>query len=126
MDCRSIHSELMIGTLTQAKIRDKYFPVMSGYTRRNFIKDGIAVTAGCCLPVYSSFAAGLPTDFVNTVTGPISPGKLGFTLIHEHIMVDFIGATKVSRSRYNNDEVFNKALPVLMTAKDKGIKTIVE
>ncbi|HTE27455.1 phosphotriesterase family protein [Flavitalea sp.] len=99
---------------------------MRRYTRRSFIKDGITIAAGCSLPGLTSYAAGLPPDFVITVNGPISPGKLGFTLIHEHIMVDFIGATKVSGSRYNKEEVFNKALPVLLAAKDKGIKTIIE
>jgi predicted metal-dependent phosphotriesterase family hydrolase len=108
------------------KLENKYFPEMSRYTRRSFLKDGMAIAAGCSLPGAGSFAAGMPPDFVNTVTGPISPGKLGFTLIHEHIMVDFIGATKVSGSRYDKDEVFNKALPVLISAKDKGIKTIFE
>jgi predicted metal-dependent phosphotriesterase family hydrolase len=99
---------------------------MSRYTRRSFIKDGITIAAGCSLPGLNSLAAEMQEDFVNTVTGPVSPGKIGFTLIHEHIMVDFIGATKVSGSRYDKEEVFNKALPVLMSAKDKGIHTIIE
>ena len=99
---------------------------MRKYTRRSFVKDGITIAAGCSLPGLNTWAATMPPDFVNTVNGPISPGKLGFTLIHEHIMVDFIGATKVSRSRYNKEEVFNKALPVLLAAKDKGVKTIIE
>ena len=37
---------------------------------------------------------------VQTVTGPVSPEDLGIVLTHERVMVDFIGADKVSRDRY--------------------------
>jgi len=32
------------------------------------------------------------SDYVMTVNGPELPGKMGITLEHEHILVDFIGA----------------------------------
>ena len=32
------------------------------------------------------------TRHVNTVTGPVEAGKLGRTLMHEHIIIDFVGA----------------------------------
>ena len=31
-------------------------------------------------------------EYIMTVNGPESPGKMGITLEHEHILVDFIGA----------------------------------
>ena len=39
-----------------------------------------------------SNAAGL----VQSVTGPIPAARLGLTLMHEHVLVDFIGADQVS------------------------------
>ena len=38
---------------------------------------------------------------IETVIGPINPAWLGLTLMHEHVLVDFIGATEVSASRYD-------------------------
>jgi len=61
-----------------------------------------------------------------TVRGPVDAGKLGLTLMHEHILVDFIGADKVSRDRYNADEVFRVALPHLKRIRELGCRTLVE
>lgn len=63
---------------------------------------------------------------VQTVTGSISPADLGVTLTHEHVMVDFVGADKVSRSHYDPDEVFRTALPHLKQVRDLGCRTFVE
>ena len=38
---------------------------------------------------------------VMTVTGPVRPDELGVTLMHEHVLVDFVGADKVDRARYD-------------------------
>ncbi len=43
--------------------------------------------------------------FIQTVCGPIAPQALGRTLIHEHIMVDFIGADRTGPHRWDPDEV---------------------
>src|SRR5450759_4619520 len=48
---------------------------------------------------------------VMTVCGPISPEQTGLTLPHEHVLVDFIGADRVARDRYDADEVVRLALP---------------
>jgi len=63
---------------------------------------------------------------VQTVTGPVPPEDLGIVLTHEHVMVDFIGADKVSRDRYDPDEVFRTALPHLKQVRDLGCRTLVE
>jgi len=63
---------------------------------------------------------------VDTVTGPIPARDLGMVLMHEHVMVDFVGAEQVSRSRYNADEVFDVALPHLREVRDLGCRTLVE
>jgi phosphotriesterase-related protein len=65
-------------------------------------------------------------DHIMTVSGSILSEQMGTTLIHEHIMVDFIGADKIGPGRYDQDEVFNKVLPYLHDLKNKGCKTIVE
>ena len=63
---------------------------------------------------------------VETVLGPVDPGKLGTTLIHEHVLVDFIGADQASPSRYDADEVFAAALPKLKDLYATGCRTLVE
>lgn len=68
----------------------------------------------------------VPRDYIMTVNGPESPGKMGITLEHEHILVDFIGADSTGYFRWNRDSVIAKALPVLIKAKEKGVKTIID
>ena len=63
---------------------------------------------------------------VQTVTGPAAPETLGPTLMHEHVLVDFIGADRVSRDRYDRDRAFAKALPFLEQARADGLHTLVE
>ncbi|PZX61103.1 phosphotriesterase-related protein [Algoriphagus ratkowskyi] len=64
------------------------------------------------------------TTYINTVTGPIPIASMGITLIHEHMLVDFIGADSVSSERYNQEEVIAKVLPYLLEVKKYGVKTI--
>ncbi|RYZ21945.1 MAG: hypothetical protein EOP49_46775, partial [Sphingobacteriales bacterium] len=44
-------------------------------------------------------------DLVWTVAGQLPASALGFTLAHEHVMVDFVGAAEVSPSRYKVQDV---------------------
>ncbi|MDF2191847.1 hypothetical protein [Paraflavitalea sp. CAU 1676] len=48
---------------------------------------------------------------------------MGATLIHEHILVDFIGADKISYDRWNREEVIKKVMPYLEEMKAQGVKT---
>ncbi len=66
-----------------------------------------------------------PPDIM-TVTGPVSVKKMGKTLHHEHILVDFIGADSTGYHRWNREEVVKKVLPYLLEARDLGYKTIME
>jgi phosphotriesterase-related protein len=61
-----------------------------------------------------------------TVTGSISPEKLGKTLHHEHILVDFIGADSTGYHRWNRADVIEKVLPYLLEIKELGYKTLIE
>ncbi len=63
---------------------------------------------------------------IMTVRGPIPTDAVGVALTHEHVLVDFIGADKVSRDRYDTDEVVEVVLPHLQRACQLGVKTLVE
>lgn len=65
-------------------------------------------------------------ETINTVTGPISIDSMGLTLIHEHMLVDFIGADSISTDRWNRDSVEKKVLPYLLEVKKHGVRTILD
>jgi phosphotriesterase-related protein len=46
--------------------------------------------------------------------------------MHEHVLVDFIGAAQVSPSRYDADAVFKAVLPYLQQVRRLGCHTLVE
>jgi phosphotriesterase-related protein len=61
-----------------------------------------------------------------TVTGVLSTHEMGRTLVHEHILVDFIGADSTGYHRWEKQKVIEKVLPYLLEIKEMGIKTILE
>lgn len=64
--------------------------------------------------------------YINTVEGPMSIDSMGLTLIHEHMLVDFIGADSINSDRWNRDLVTSKVLPYLMEVKKHGVRTILD
>jgi predicted metal-dependent phosphotriesterase family hydrolase len=93
--------------------------------RKKFIYQSTCMLAG-----YAVFAK-TPSKLYNnnkvmTVKGWMAANEMGFALTHEHILVDFIGADKIDPSRYHADEVFPIALPKLLSAKERGCKTLME
>lgn len=88
-------------------------------TRREFL----ATTMAAPLAVREARVAGA---LVETATGPVAPSALGVTLAHEHVLVDFVGADRVSPSRYDRDAAFGKALPHLRRIHALGCRTLVE
>jgi phosphotriesterase-related protein len=52
--------------------------------------------------------------------------RLGVTMIHEHVMVDFIGADAATRDRYEPGEVFRVVLPHLQKIRELGCHTLGE
>lgn len=63
---------------------------------------------------------------IQTVQGPIKTDQLGKTLIHEHILVDFIGADSTGYHRWDRAEVLERLLPYLQEIKDLGFESLIE
>ena len=96
---------------------------MQRISRKKFITDSFLVGAGAfMLPRFITEEK----EMIMAVNGPIDPQKMGFTLTHEHVMADFIGAEKFSKSRYNSDEVFETSLPFIKDIKAKGVDTFID
>lgn len=89
----------------------------SNLSRREFFKAGAAFLFMC---------KSKPSLSVITVNGRIPAISMGTTLIHEHFLVDFIGADKINSNRWNKDEVVKKLLPYLSEAKKYGVTTILD
>ncbi len=85
-------------------------------SRREFL---FLTSAGLLSAAYKK-----PEPIVMTINGPVNARLLGKTLIHEHFLVDFIGADKINHSRWNRADVVKKVLPFLLEAKQYGIETI--
>ncbi len=47
-------------------------------------------------------------------------------LVHEHVMVDFIGADRIAPGRYDSDEVFRTARPKLEEVQRLGCRRLIE
>lgn len=97
-------------------------------TRRELIVGLAGMAAAVPARVERAARAQGPEDrhVVQTVTGPIAADGLGLTLMHEHVLVDFIGADQVSASRYDADHAFKVILPHLTRARTLGCETLVE
>lgn len=93
--------------------------------RRRFIRDA-SLLAGSMFIVPSVLSAQKKSNQLISVLGPIKPNELGITLIHEHVMADFIGAAGTGTHRYEPDKVFEKALPYLLELKKAGCSSFVD
>ena len=63
---------------------------------------------------------------VITVSGAIPASEMGTTLIHEHLLVDFIGADSTGYHRWNRDTVVARTLPYLLESKKRGVTTLID
>jgi phosphotriesterase-related protein len=84
-------------------------------TRRTFIKGSLGL-----------MMTQPEKPYIFTVNGKMNAAKMGKTLIHEHFLVDFIGADKISFDRWNREEVVRKVLPYLLEVKALGVETILD
>lgn len=95
-------------------------------SRRKFLRRSAVLALAASAPSAAQSRADEEPPRVMTVRGPIDPSEMGPTLPHEHILVDFIGAERVSPDRYDTVEVVRVALPHLVAAAGQGIRTLVE
>ncbi len=84
------------------------------------------VPAAFCLLIFLPQCTPEKEGIIMTVNGPIPSREMGITLVHEHILVDFIGADSINDSRWNRSEVIKKSLPFLKQIRDLGCKSFVE
>jgi len=92
--------------------------------RRTFLR---SLTGALVLgPTLRPHRADNVTGQILTVRGPIKPEDFGTALIHEHVLVDFIGADKITPDRYNRAEVVQRVLPFLREIKSLGVQSLVE
>jgi phosphotriesterase-related protein len=98
---------------------------MDKISRRMFLQSSSAIAFSLSsFPAFAEVQQKKP--IVMTVLGPIDPTTMGNTLVHEHILVDFIGAKLTTSDRWNRDEVMDKALPFIDDAKAAGCKTFID
>jgi phosphotriesterase-related protein len=92
--------------------------------RRKFLRNA-SMLAGSMIIAPSVLAKGKEYSLMS-VLGPIKPEELGITLIHEHVMADFIGAAETGTHRYDPDKVIEKVLPYLLELKKAGCSTLID
>jgi len=63
---------------------------------------------------------------VITVTGEIPVSKMGITLTHEHVLVDFAMIDSITPNRYTKDSVIIKVLPYFSELKSHNVNTFVD
>jgi len=83
-------------------------------TRRHFL----AICIGAL------FIRAKEREQIMTINGPINTSELGTSLIHEHFLVDFIGAKEISTKRWDRMEVVEKVVPYILEAKREGVITM--
>jgi phosphotriesterase-related protein len=76
--------------------------------------------------IRESRAAADTSHQINTVLGPVPPADLGRTLMHEHVLVDIVGATRIGPGRYDGGELRSVVLPHLKQLRSQGCRTFVD
>jgi len=88
------------------------------------MKRRLFLQSACALPLISVLKT--EEKQVQTVLGTIPAASLGMTLIHEHILVDFIGADKITSTAWDRDKVRESVLPYLDAAKQRGVRSLLD
>ncbi len=93
--------------------------------RRDFLR----LSGAGCLGMLGPAGRQIPLPSAGrivTVRGPIAPDRFGSALSHEHVLVDFVGADRVSPARYDANEVYDVVLPHLQAVRGLGCRGFVE
>ncbi len=95
-----------------------------------FVRGSLAVALGMMLLLTlagSTWAKATPPGMINTVRGPISPDKLGTTLMHEHFTFAYPGwFADATIAPEDYKAALKTNLGVIKAAKAVGIQTIVD
>lgn len=94
--------------------------------RRTLLRSLLLAAGGTLSARFSLAGTRADLGKIRTVRGLIEPAQLGTTLIHEHLLVDFIGADRVSPDRWNRAEVVERVLPYLLEIKQLGVQSLIE
>jgi len=66
-------------------------------------------------------------DTINTVTGTCTPGELGRTLVHEHLLIGFPGwHMDAIAPRFRRNDAKARAVEMLRRLQDHGVKTFLD
>jgi phosphotriesterase-related protein len=65
-------------------------------------------------------------EFLSLAGGAAFAGQPASVLVHEHVLVDFVGADQIRPGRYDRDEVFRIALPRLEEVRRLGCRRLLE
>jgi phosphotriesterase-related protein len=68
----------------------------------------------------------LRREFLWMAGGAAFAGTPASVLVHEHVLVDFVGADQIRPGRYNRDEVFRIARPKLEEVRRLGCRRLLE
>ena len=104
----------------------------SSLTRRRFIQSVVFSTAGllasCQRGVEKAGSAGggKKRPVIQTVNGEMAADDMGFTLPHEHVIVDWNGMDGKSRERYDPAEVVTVIKPLLDDVRKLGVRTFAD
>jgi phosphotriesterase-related protein len=79
-----------------------------------------------CLIIFLSQCTAKKDGIIMTVRGLVPSKNMGVSLIHEHILVDFIGADSITDKRWDKSEVADRVLPYLRQIKELGCQTFIE
>jgi phosphotriesterase-related protein len=98
-------------------------------SRREWLAGAVALVGGACAAGRTSNPSprgAAASPMIETVTGRIAADRLGVTLMHEHVLVDFIGADQIAPGRYDANEAYAAVLPHLQQVRALGCDTLVE
>lgn len=90
--------------------------------RRDFILSGLSAI------LLRSAKVSQPAEppSVMTVNGPVPAAQLGFTLSHEHVLVDFIGVKEMMPAALLRNDALQKIIPPIKQVQNLGCRTLIE
>lgn len=84
---------------------------------------GLYLAMACSSPSPESTG---PQAMLHTVDGPLPVDRMGRTLIHEHVFLDWTPADSIDPTQWNEEAAFERILPFLLEARQAGVQTFLE